>query len=365
METPKPISFQKIIKRLILLIGVGILFHLAYILYSSDRAALSQLSKIHGGYLVAICVLALMPWTLHAIRLIIWSQFLGQRLSFRDALTVIIGNDLGSALTPTVVGGGPIKLAMLIQKGLPSVQATFLVLLSATEDLVFYGMGFLLASYYLQSHIIGIVHAFLENWSIFGGILVVIILFFMIRKLAPKSKKMLPDLISEIWKERINMWRAKFKSSLKEIGQTYQRVWREGKFRFLISLTLLFLQWISKFSILALILIALQVNVPYVDVIIKQWLIWISMLFIPTPGATGGAEAAFFLMFEDSIDAKIIPISTSVWRFFTYYYFMFVSILLFQILNGKTKSPSSNPLELNDESKGVSSIGSGSQTSLK
>ena len=340
METPKPISFQKIIKRLILLIGLGILFHLAYILYSSDRAALSQLSKIHGGYLIAICVLALMPWTLHAIRLIIWSQFVGQRLSFRDALAVIIGNDLGSALTPTVVGGGPIKLAMLIQKGLPSVQATFLVLLSATEDLVFYGMGFLLASYYLQSHIMGILYAFWEQWPIILGIVAVTLLFFFVRKLVPISKRMMPNLISDIWKERIQTWKAKFKASLKEIGQTYQRVWREGKFRFLISLTLLFLQWISKFSILALILLALDVHLPYLEIIIKQWLIWISMLFIPTPGATGGAEAAFFLMFEDSIDSNIIPISTSVWRFFTYYYFMFVSILLFQVLNGKSKSPS-------------------------
>jgi uncharacterized membrane protein YbhN (UPF0104 family) len=53
------------------------------------------------------------------------------------------------------------------------------------------------------------------------------------------------------------------------------------------------------------------------------------MLFIPTPGASGGAEASFLLIFGKSIPSEISFLIVSIWRFFTYYYVLIACVILY------------------------------------
>ena len=152
-------NFAKIINRLFLFIGFGIVAHLCFLLYTTDRHTFSELNKLKPIYLVLISLCALGPWVGHTLRIMIWSKFVDSPLSFKDSLSVVVSNDVGAALTPTAVGGGPIKLAMLISKGMQSSKATFLVLLSATEDLVFYATGIILSFVFMKQNVDKIIHA--------------------------------------------------------------------------------------------------------------------------------------------------------------------------------------------------------------
>jgi uncharacterized membrane protein YbhN (UPF0104 family) len=64
-----------------------------------------------------------------------------------------------------------------------------------------------------------------------------------------------------------------------------------------------------------------------------QWVVFTAMMFIPTPGASGGAEAAFYLVYSALIPAGIIGLATAGWRFFTFYLQLGLGSLVFALLN--------------------------------
>ena len=93
-----------------------------------------------------------------------WSRWLDYPISFKSAFAIVMANDIGAAITPTAVGGGPVKIGMLVNKGMPAPKATFMVLLSATEDIIFYGTGIVLTLLYMH-HVIEQLGAYLLKHS--------------------------------------------------------------------------------------------------------------------------------------------------------------------------------------------------------
>jgi uncharacterized protein (TIRG00374 family) len=115
-----------------------------------------------------------------------------------------------------------------------------------------------------------------------------------------------------------------------ETKSTLKLILEKGKLTFLLSFFILIVQWFAKFSILTIILFALGIDVSFINIYLRQWLVWLTMIFIPTPGATGGAEASFYLLFGPSIPSDVIALIVSTWRFFTYYFIMLSAVLIYQ-----------------------------------
>ncbi|MBK8701973.1 MAG: flippase-like domain-containing protein [Saprospiraceae bacterium] len=331
MEKEK--DYHKIINRLFILIGVGLLVHVIFLLYTIDPKTFTLLYKIKWPYLVLITFLAICPWLGHAYRIVMWSKFLEYPIGFRTAFGIVMANDLGAAITPTAVGGGPIKLGMLVNKGMPAPKATFMVLLSATEDIIFYGCGIALTFVYMQD-LIGRVFHYLYTHSIWMiTFIALIVLPIVFRKKLWQFMGWIKNKMSEGWQAKLDRSKQSLKHYFSDIGQTYMDVIKTGKWRLLLSVLILFFQWFTKFTILAIILISLGIEFTWFDMYIKQWIIWMGMLVIPTPGASGGAEAAFLLLFKDSMSGDLPNLIVSTWRFFTYYFVLIISVVLFNLMN--------------------------------
>ena len=59
-------------------------------------------------------------------------------------------------------------------------------------------------------------------------------------------------------------------------------------------------------------------------------MVFVAMLFVPTPGGTGGAEAAFLLVFSNLIPRAAVGPAMAGWRLITYYFMLLVGVgLLF------------------------------------
>lgn len=341
------INFEKTIKRLFIFVGFGVIAHMTFLLLTTDAKTLSELTKLRYPYLIAIAILAMLPWVFHSFRMMLWTRFIGYPLGFRDCINVIVANDLGSALTPTVVGGGPVKFAMLRRKGLDSAKASFIVLLSGTEDAIFYLIGALLAAYYLGDSVIHFFDNISENSLGLSTISIAIIFLIFLRVLKVDWWTPILNFLPNTTRLKISKWGKILKNTFLEIANNFIEVYKRGKLRFILSLSLLILQWISKFSILMVLLVALNIEVSYLNVLINQWIIWMSMLFIPTPGASGGAEAAFLFMFKNKLSGEAITLIISTWRFFTYYFIVILSIVIFQLIMARRSA--GNEINLGNE----------------
>jgi glycosyltransferase 2 family protein len=322
----------KNINRLFILVGVGIVLHVIFLLSTIDKKSFSVLLNIRPLYLLAIALLALGPWIGHTCRVMIWSKFLKHPIKLRDAIHVVVANEVGSAVAPTAIGGGPVKIGMLMKYGVPASRATFMVLLSACEDLIFYLSGTLVTFIYMREQIYKMGGFLTQNkWLFFGTLSILFVSIFfkkMTGNLLRKFLKILPLKMAN----KIRYSRKKILSYFSDIGATFGEVIRDGKVSLLMSVALLFFQWFTKFSILVVILYALGIQFEFSDIYIKQWILIITLLFIPTPGASGGAEAGFLLLFGQSLPGDLANLMVSTWRFFTYYYILMMSALIFNLM---------------------------------
>ncbi|NNF32981.1 MAG: flippase-like domain-containing protein [Saprospiraceae bacterium] len=332
----RKINFKKIINRLIIFISLGVLAHIIFLLSTTDRSIILQLGNIKFRFLVVIACLVLVPWLGHALRMVLWTRFLNVRLSYREALKVAVSTDLGAALTPTLIGGGPIKLGMLLQHGISASKAGILIALGGFEDLVFYLSGIFLAFFFAHESIISILvsvrNIIISNAAIFGGVAIVILGIWVSKKLGwIKWSFSIVKLLPLKFRRGYLKFLVGLRTSIHETKETLKLILSKGKLTFLMSMTVLFIQWFAKFSILAVLLYALGVNIEFHNIYLKQWLVWLTMIFIPTPGATGGAEASFFLLFGNVIPKDVLTLVVSTWRFFTYYFIMMSAVIIFQL----------------------------------
>lgn len=332
----KKINFNTIIGRLILFISIGVAAHILFLLFTTDKEILFEVRKIKFRFLLIIAGLVLVPWLGHALRMVIWTKFLDCKLTFRETLKIAVSTDLGAALTPTIIGGGPVKLAMLLRQKTPPAKAGILIALGGFEDLIFYLSGILLAFFFAFDSISKIFESILrmlrENALIILGVFIIILIYVLLRKYGIIKYKL----------EFLNIFPARFKRSilklfigmrrsLYETKSTLKLILEKGKLTFLLSFSILIVQWFAKFSILTVILFALGIDVSFISIYLRQWLVWLTMIFIPTPGATGGAEASFYLLFGPSIPSEVIALIVSTWRFFTYYFIMLSAVLIYQL----------------------------------
>ena len=77
-------------------------------------------------------------------------------------------------------------------------------------------------------------------------------------------------------------------------------------------------------------------------IISLQSILYEAVAFVPTPGASGGAEAGFLLIFEPIYGAGNTAVAMILWRFITFYFIIFfggiyLSIYSFKIGKDKTK----------------------------
>jgi len=269
------------------------------------------------------------------MRIVLWTSYLKQKIPFKQALKVAIYTELGAAVTPTLIGGGPIKLGLLIRNGLSTGKAGFLTLLSGIEDFFMYALIFIISCIHAKESIGRILNsisdAIQNNWKI---ILLILTSIFVIRIILIKTKtsmSYIPSKYKPAW--------SKFKKELlggwHEMKTAFIQLRKNGLGYLAISFPILILQWMSKFTVLLILLYALNISFKPFDVYLQQWLVYLTMIFVPTPGATGGAEATFFLIFDGEIPKDLLPLIISTWRFFMYYLMLFASVFIIQFFRFK------------------------------
>ncbi len=325
---------KKIIQRLMIIVCLGVLCHLVYLNYNTDFNLWEYAKKIGGLYFSIILVLSIFPSCIHAFRLKIWTLFLGYNIKYLKLLHIVSANDIASAAAPNFIGGSPIKFGMLISQGVSKEDSTFLILLSTLEDIVFYTIGTVFTLVYLNKN--------LTNITITNTHIQVLILLFLSVITLFYFKERFTFLLQIFFKEKHNKIKEfiknkslKVKDFLLRIKTLFIYLFKNGKSRLCISAGLLLFQWLTKFSILILVFNIHKYNVDWLEVIIKQWLIFIGAFLLPLPGGTGGIEAGFVLMFKNYISTDHLPILLSTWRFYTFYLPILISAVFYMLISKK------------------------------
>jgi len=337
-QTNKSIDIKKIISRMILFVSLGILAHLIFLLWTTDREIIAHLSKIKIPYLIVIACLSLVPWLGGTIRLLLWTRFIDHPLSPKACLKTCVYTDLGGALSPTMIGGGPVKLGYLINKGMSPAKAGLITALNGFEDFVMYTTILIISFFHIREKIGRIFSSISQFISVnYMKMIITLGIIIFIRYLLKSSNFSLAQMLPESWNTRFAKIKEAAKENWGEWRNLVKHVFKKGKGTFVLSFLILMLSWMARFSILLIILWSMGVDFKPFQMYLQQWIVYITMMFIPTPGASGGAEASFYLIFDGEIPRKLLTLIVSIWRFFTYYFMLFTAIILVQLFSVRLK----------------------------
>ncbi len=322
------LDFRRFVKYGIWVVILGMAGNIIFSLLTTDRGIFQVLFKFRPRYFLLAITLAFVPWLTNTLRLMIWTRFLDKKIPFSELFKIILSQDLGSAISPTAIGGGYVKAGMLINKGMTAGAAASLMSLGTVEDGLFFlfavPTAFIVSSCWELPVIRDIIHhlSFARNYliaiAIMLAVLIVLIVLLRNKQLVARSR-----LLTVIQKKASKVWQ--------DFKLVYILIVKRGKTRFFASITLSALQWICRYSVVTALLASLNVPVDPVLFFLFQWMTFTIMTLIPTPGAAAGAEASFYFMYAAFIPKEFLGVMTLGWRFLTFYMQVSISILFIML----------------------------------
>ncbi|MCU0645450.1 MAG: flippase-like domain-containing protein [bacterium] len=328
-------NFSKLIKKFAFIIPIGVLINLGLTFSSRDKTIFQTITHFSSFYLFIAILLILLPWFANATRLYIWTQFLKTRLSFLQVFKIILISEFGAAITPSAVGSAPVKTSLLIEKKMSPGAALTLATITSLEDLTFFVFSIPIALTLASAWQLPILKNFFTKLSsimpwVFGIVGLILIVIFLIRKLLKiQTEKMNSNPAKTI--SLILKAQKKGKAVWKDFRAAYRVIGKKGKIRFITTTLLTGIQWTCRYSIITALLASLGIHTEPILFFVLQWIVFVLSIFIPTPGATGGAEASFYFIFYAFLPANTIGLITAGWRFLSFYTFLGIGVLLYYI----------------------------------
>ncbi len=338
-----PEWMDQLLQKLFFLIPIGIILNILFYLITTDRQALTSVLHFSPMYFALAMFLSIVPWFTGSLRLLIWSRFLGNRINFPSVFKIAIGAELGAAVSPTLIGGSAVKIGMLMRQGFTGGTALSLSVLENIEDTIFFlvmgPLALTITSSWGLPQVMTVL-AELRNptmLTLLGGVVVCfsVVVLLLRRKTSNATQ----------WLTGLTVLKGKVRSMHSNFILTYHRIAREGKFVFAMTMALTSLQWLCRYSIISLLLASMGIPVRPILFMVLQVFVFALMTLVPTPGATGGAEVMFSLMYRPFLPTGTIGLATAGWRFLTFYFLLLLAAslsLLFGIRRRAVSRPVGN-----------------------
>lgn len=335
-DRPALRGLDRLFRTTLILIPVGVLGNLIFSWLVTDETLLASLPDLPRGYLYLAIGLTLLPWLTSSLRLLIWTRFLGHPLRLRDTLQMTLAVDLGSAISPTAVGGGFFKWGMLVQRGVAPGTAASLTTFPIIEDALFFAIALPIAVVLTASWDLPAFQLFAERFRSDVPIVLAVaaaiallswlaVRLVLTGGLGSRTRQRSIEFMARIRRRLRDTWR--------DAREVFHLIGRRGKSRFALSMLLTSVQWVARYSVISALIAYLGHPVEPVLFWLLQWVVFTLMTMVPTPGAAGGAEAAFFVIYSPFLPEDVIGVATAGWRFLTFYLLLALAAVVFFLLN--------------------------------
>jgi len=291
-------------------------------------AALKHLKPAYFG-LTLLVVLAYLYF--ECLRLQVLASGLGKWISFRSAAEFTIGG-IFLILTPLGIGGLPLQLYVLNREGMGIGRGTSVIIMRAA--ITFLIVPFfvpLIFIYSRESFLHGLVGGLIKYVIILVTALLILGLLVTLRP-PHRVRKFLHRFVKSDrgrnWVDKIIQEIAHLKEAIKDYG-------RHGKLRLLGAFLLTFVARGLFFLFPYTLLRGLNLNPPLLQTMMTQMVYSCVLLYMPTPGASGIAEAAGMGLYSAVCPKHLLGIFVLLWRFFSPYIGMMIgAFLVLRLVSG-------------------------------
>jgi glycosyltransferase 2 family protein len=313
---------ERVLRAAVILVPLGVFGNVLLTLVATDRALLRAVAGFPPALLLLAAALALLPWLTGAARILIWARFLGYGVRWRDGLRAVVATDLGAAVSPTAVGGDLFRWGVLVRRGLTPGSAATVTLVSKLEDAVFFALALPFAVIHTQAWRLPVLRLLTRELAhnlslmLLLGAAIALASWLALRLVYAGG---LGGRLRRGGLRFAGLTRRRLRGAWRDARTGFALIARGGGLWFAFSLVLTAIHWTARYSVVTAFAWYLGIPVDPVLFWLLQWVVFTIMTFIPTPGAAGGAEAAFSIVYAPLLPAGVLGLTTAGWRFLTFY----------------------------------------------
>jgi glycosyltransferase 2 family protein len=334
-----PFSVRYLLRYAIQGTALGLVVTALIMLFTSDRGTFEQLRGFPIHYLPIMLGMVLVAWVCAGTRLWLIARSMGYGLPYRDMLAVGLASEFGVSASPAGVGGAAVRLGFLHRAGVPMHSAlTVFAADSVLDTVVFLILSPLTILIMVRDPSWwGIARGGLHVGPATPALLVAGILLIL---LGIRSRRRLRHGI-----DRLVLWcpgsqrgrlPARWRHLQHMLRRTVHRAWTGTHFlvrsRPRVLLTCLLLsatQWVCRYGILPLILLAFHAARNPVPLLLLQGFFFALALVLVLPGGGGGIELLTTAVLRYFVPLPLIGVVVLLWRLFTYYLYLLVGGIVF------------------------------------
>ncbi|MDD4126942.1 MAG: flippase-like domain-containing protein [Methanomicrobium sp.] len=305
---------------------------LALVLYFTiDENTIQYLSKLQPVYLLAALVLHVFSLCAWALRIKFMSKSLGYKVPFLHCLNMVFANLLVAAITPSQVGGEPVRIHELYRADVPIGDATAIVIMERVLDGIFLGIigGAAMFILWLGTEELGLsitIPLFLM-WLMITGFVVLFAYSVKNPAFLKNFIKKLSGWFTKRWHaEKVEKLTKNIDSEVDNFNSALKNYVSHSKIGLVWGSLFTIFYWFSEFFIASLILMGLGEGPHIIESFVAQILIAIIMMIPLTPGSSGIAELSATSLYSLFVPSAIVGIFVVLWRLILYYFNIFLGI---------------------------------------
>ncbi|MDV0447218.1 hypothetical protein MsAg5_10970 [Methanosarcinaceae archaeon Ag5] len=322
-------------KKLFLIsLAISLISAVALILFTTDADTIDALLQIRPVYILAALAIQILTYLITARKTKFLARALGYDVRTRHMLENCLAGILLASLTPSSVGGEPVRILLLNKNsGVPVGKSTAIIFMERLLDVFFIFLCLIPSIFILHTVFVSDDNGILSLGTLL--ILALVILVFVVAVLlygvfrpesAKKGIRYVLVLTSKIlpakYRPKIDRMIIASENEMDLFHSSFRRFISVGKVSFLISLFYTALYWFAHFSILLFILMGLNVRLDMNGLLLlyaTQVVLVLIMVIPATPGGSGIAEIGAYSLFSLFIPAPLVGVAVIAWRAITYY----------------------------------------------
>lgn len=294
-------------------ISISIISIIIVLKLTGTTATWEALSEIDAKFLILAFILHALSWIFYSIRLKFLTSLAGYEVSFELSFRSTMATVFVGSLTPSAIGGEPVRIKILADGGMSYGAATAVAVVERLLDSFFF---------VLALAIFLIITGFLTGFGLeIGGIFLILLVLSLIFLWQVVVR---PDRI-----ERLIRW-IKKKIGERKILDTFEReMWLFrgtwillakkvlGEMPIMAALTAII--WLIDALVPSAILVGLEADPYYLFSVTSQLILAIITLLPLTPGGVGVTELSMTYLYSMFVQKNLLGPLLILWRMITYF----------------------------------------------
>ncbi len=324
-----------------LFISLGISFSVLFVMLilTFDTTTLDELQKCNPWIILLAFVMHLFSLGFWALRIKLMCRSLGYKVPFLHSFNLVCSNMFLASVTPSQIGGEPVRVYELTKVHVPGGEATAVVIMERVFDAIVLATGtvisvFLLSLFFADLNfpeafmIIAYIAAF-----VFAGLL---LLFLIIAKNQAWSNKVVNKLLRLFGRKKspdiIQRYQRKIDIHMEKFYVTLRHFTGKSKTGMFYGLVFSALYWINEFVIASVLMVGLCLPPNYLLSFIFMILITVIMMIPLTPGGVGISEVSMAGFYALIIPTSLIGVFVLLWRLIMYYFNIAIGFIASMII---------------------------------